>query len=176
MFHLKYVYCRKKYPSHMFNATSPLPCGHSPIAQINSNLLQDCTSFARGEDGTHIDRNSPLIMPLRLRGGFATECRAFSHCASSSALKGSPPCGSSTSSIPAYMPLLFKILARYIKNVKRNKSLSVIKKRIHAESFFSTSVFERGNHSDFSVSLSLAIVDISIFFISMHFSRIILSE
>ncbi len=33
-------------------------------------------------------------MPLRLRGGFATECHAFSYFTSSSALKFSPPCGS----------------------------------------------------------------------------------
>ena len=35
-----------------------------------------------------------LIMPLRLRGGYATECHAFSYYTSSSALIFSPPCGS----------------------------------------------------------------------------------
>ena len=35
-----------------------------------------------------------LIMPLRLRGGYATECHAFSYFSSSSAFAFSPPCGS----------------------------------------------------------------------------------
>ena len=67
--------CWEKY----FNATSPLPFGHSPIAQTCVISLQDLTSFARGEVGTRIDRDISLLMPLRLRGGFATECHAFSY-------------------------------------------------------------------------------------------------
>ena len=45
--------------------TSPLPFGLSPIAQICAISLQNCTSFARGEVGTHIDRGISLLMPLR---------------------------------------------------------------------------------------------------------------
>ena len=45
--------------------TSPLPFGLSPIAQTCANSLSNYTSFARGEVGTHIDRDISLIMPLR---------------------------------------------------------------------------------------------------------------
>ena len=45
--------------------TSPLPFGLSPIAQTCANSLKDCISFARGEVGTHIDRDISLLMPLR---------------------------------------------------------------------------------------------------------------
>ena len=58
------------------------------------NSLQDYPSFAGETVGTRIDRDNSFIMPLRLRGGYATECHAFSYCSSSSALIFSPPCGS----------------------------------------------------------------------------------
>ena len=58
------------------------------------NSLQDYPSFAGETVGTRIDRDNSLIMPLRLRGGYATECHAFSYFSSSSALIFSPPCGS----------------------------------------------------------------------------------
>ena len=45
--------------------TSPLPFGLSPIAQTCIISLQDYTSFARGEVGTHIEKYRSLIMPLR---------------------------------------------------------------------------------------------------------------
>ena len=77
------------------NNTSPLPFGLSPIAQTCVISLQDCTSFARGEVGTHIDRYRPLIMPLRfVRQAVANGRRSRLYCPSSSALIGSPPCGS----------------------------------------------------------------------------------
>ena len=50
------------------------------------NSLQDYPSFAGQTIGTRIDRDNSLIMPLRLRGGYATECHAFSYYPSSSAL------------------------------------------------------------------------------------------
>ena len=56
--------------------------------------LQDYPSFAGETVGTRIDRDNSLIMSLRLRGGYATECHAFSYFSSSSALIFSPPCGS----------------------------------------------------------------------------------
>ena len=46
---------------------------------VRDNSLQEYSSFAGETIGTHIDRDSPLIMPLRLRGGFATECHASSY-------------------------------------------------------------------------------------------------
>ena len=55
------------------------------------NSLQNYPSFAGETIGTRIDGGNPLIMPLRLRGGCATECHAFSYLSSSSALKFSPP-------------------------------------------------------------------------------------
>ena len=43
-------------------------------------FLYKSTRRSRGETiGTHIDKDSSLIMPLRLRGGYATECHAFSY-------------------------------------------------------------------------------------------------
>ena len=45
------------------NKTSPLPFGHSPIAQNYAVILQSNTSFARGEIGTRIDRDNSLVMP-----------------------------------------------------------------------------------------------------------------
>ena len=68
--------------------------GISPATQICGNSLQDYPSFAGETIGTRIDRDNSLIIPLRLRGGYATECHAFSYLSSSSALKFSPPCGS----------------------------------------------------------------------------------
>ena len=68
--------------------------GFSPTTQIWGNSLQDYPSFAGETVGTRIDRDTSLIMPLRLRGGYATECHAFSYFTSSSALIFSPPCGS----------------------------------------------------------------------------------
>ena len=68
--------------------------GISPATQIWGNSLQDYPSFAGETIGTRIDRDISLIMPLRLRGGYATECHAFSYLSSSSALIFSPPCGS----------------------------------------------------------------------------------
>ena len=69
-----------------------------------------------------------------------------------------------------------KILARQNENVKRNKSLFDRKKRIRQEFFFQSPFGALVIHSAFAVSLSFAMVEMSIFFISMHFSRIILSE
>ena len=68
--------------------------GFSPATQIWGNSLQDYPSFAGETVGTRINRGNSLIMPLRLRGGYATECHAFSYFSSSSALIFSPPCGS----------------------------------------------------------------------------------
>ena len=68
--------------------------GISPATQLGGNSLQDYPSFAGETVGTRIDRDNSLIMPLRLRGGCATECHAFSYYTSSSALIFSPPCGS----------------------------------------------------------------------------------
>ena len=78
-FPLPHVFPYKSAGKNTLNATSPLPFGHSPIAQTCVISLQDLTSFARGEVGTRIDRDISLLMPLRLRGGFATECHAFSY-------------------------------------------------------------------------------------------------
>ena len=61
---------------------------------VRGNSLQDYPSFAGETVGTRIDRDTSLIMSLRLRGGYATECHAFSYFSSSSALIFSPPCGS----------------------------------------------------------------------------------
>ena len=61
--------------------------GISPATQIWGNSLQDYPSFAGETIGTRIDRDNSFIMPLRLRGGYATECHAFSYCPSSSALQ-----------------------------------------------------------------------------------------
>ena len=79
IFPLPHVFPYKSAGKNTLNATSPLPFGHSPIAQTCVISLQDLTSFARGEVGTRIDRDISLLMPLRLRGGFATECHAFSY-------------------------------------------------------------------------------------------------
>ena len=68
--------------------------GISPATQIWGNSLQDYPSFAGETIGTRIDRGNSFVMPLRLRGGYATECHAFSYYMSSSALIFSPPCGS----------------------------------------------------------------------------------
>ena len=68
--------------------------GISPATQIWGNSLQDYPSFAGETIGTRIDRDNSFIMPLRLRGGYATECHAFSYFSSSSALIFSPSCGS----------------------------------------------------------------------------------
>ena len=118
---------------------SPLPFGLSPIAQTYANSLQNYTSFARGEVGTH-----------RLAAAAAR------------------------SSVFAIISR--KILARQNENVKRNKSLFDRKKRIRQEFFFQSPFGALVIHSAFAVSLSFAMVEMSIFFISMHFSRIILSE
>ena len=68
--------------------------GFSPTTQIGAILYKDYPSFAGETVGTRIDRDISLIMSLRLRGGYATECHAFSYYPSSSALIFSPPCGS----------------------------------------------------------------------------------
>ncbi len=59
------LFLYKSFTACILNKTSPLPFGLSPIAQTCVIFLQDCTSFARGEVGTHIDRYRSLIMPLR---------------------------------------------------------------------------------------------------------------
>ncbi len=61
---------------------------------VRGNSLHNYPSFAGETVGTCIDKGNSLIMPLRLRGGYATECHAFSYFSSSSALIFSPPCGS----------------------------------------------------------------------------------
>ena len=64
--------------------TPPFPLKREPTA-----------SAPRGDTlSTRIDCYRSLVMPLRLRGGYATECHAFSYFSSSSALIFSPPCGS----------------------------------------------------------------------------------
>ena len=61
---------------------------------VRYNSLHNYPSFAGETIGTRIDRGNSFVMPLRLRGGYATECHAFSYFTSSSALIFSPPCGS----------------------------------------------------------------------------------
>ena len=70
------------------------PFGFFSRHSNRGNSLQDYPSFAGETVGTRIDRDNSFIMSLRLRGGYATECHAFSYFSSSSALKFSPPCGS----------------------------------------------------------------------------------
>ena len=50
--------------------------GISPATQIWGNSLQDYPSFAGETIGTRIDRDNSFIMPLRLRGGYATTRRS----------------------------------------------------------------------------------------------------
>ncbi len=65
--------------------------GFSPATQLGA-ILYKTIRRSRGETvGTRIDRDISLIMPLRLRGGYATECHALSYFSSSSALIFSPP-------------------------------------------------------------------------------------
>ena len=64
LFLLKVSCSYKSLAACTLNNTSPLPFGLSPIAQTCVNSLQNYTSFARGEVGTHIDRYRSLIMPL----------------------------------------------------------------------------------------------------------------
>ena len=52
---------------------------------VRDNFLQNYPSFAGETVGTRIDRDNSFIMPLRQRGGYATECHAFSYLSSSSA-------------------------------------------------------------------------------------------
>ena len=75
-----YIRCTPSFPFGLFSHHSN-----------RGNSLQDYPSFVGETVGTRIDRGNSLIMPLRLRGGYATECHAFSYCSSSSALIFSPP-------------------------------------------------------------------------------------
>ncbi len=85
--------------------------GFSPTTQLGAFLYysnrcsrgrQDAIDFVaiasslRATNGRRAVGNTNRLkaVPLRLRGGFATECHAFSYKPSSSALIGSPPCGS----------------------------------------------------------------------------------
>ena len=83
-----------------FSACTQIRCAPSfPFGLFSrhsnrGNSLQEYSSFVGETVGTRIDGDNSLIMPLRLRGGYATECHAFSYLSSSSALKFSPPCGS----------------------------------------------------------------------------------
>ena len=77
------IRCAPSFPFGLFSHHS-----------VRGNSLQCYPSFAGETIGTRIDRGNPLIMSLRLRGGCATECHAFSYFSSSSALIFSPPCGS----------------------------------------------------------------------------------
>ena len=79
--------------NNYLNATSPLPFGLSPIAQICVITPIVQTSFARGEGGTRIDRYRPLAMPLVLQ---RKEQHSLAHLylSSSSALIRSSPCDS----------------------------------------------------------------------------------
>ena len=53
--------------------------GFSPTTQIGA-ILYKIIRRSWGETvGTRIDRGNSLIMPLRLRGGYATTCHAFSY-------------------------------------------------------------------------------------------------
>ena len=74
------IRCAPSFPNGLFSHHSN-----------RGNSLQEYSSFAGETVGTRIDRDISLIMPLRLRGGCATECHAFSYFSSSSALKFSPP-------------------------------------------------------------------------------------
>ena len=78
----------------LIRCTPSFPNGLFSHHSNRDNSLQDYPSFAGETVGTRIDRDNSLIMPLRLRGGYATECHAFSYYTSSSALIFSPPCGS----------------------------------------------------------------------------------
>ena len=64
---------------------SPLP---HVFPQPPFPLKREPTASAlRGDTlGSRIDVDISLLIPLRLRGGFATECHAFSYYPSSSAL------------------------------------------------------------------------------------------
>ena len=109
---------------------------HSNLGQFSTNY----PSFAGGDtnaidfvtiassllatSGTRIDRDISLIMPLRLRGGFATECHAFSYYTSSSALIFSPPCGSCS---------VFEVAHSVYKNALNECSLSACAKGAHTK-------------------------------------------
>ena len=71
--------------------TPSFPRGFFSHHSNRDNSLQDYPPFAGETVGTRIDRGNSLIMSLRLRGGYATECHAFSYFSSSSALTFSPP-------------------------------------------------------------------------------------
>ena len=57
----------------------PDHAGISPTTQTDVISLQKYSSFAGETIGTHIEEYRSLLMPLRLRGGYATECHAFSY-------------------------------------------------------------------------------------------------
>lgn len=70
----------------------PLSFGHSPIAQNYAVILQNNTSFARGEGGTRIDKYRSFVISLRyVRQAVANRRRSRLYYPSSSALKFSPP-------------------------------------------------------------------------------------
>ena len=93
---------------------------HSNLGQFSTNY----PSFAGETIGTRIDRDISLIMPLRLRGGYATECHAFSYYTSSSALIFSPPCGSCS---------VFEVAHSVYKNALNECSLSACAKGAHTK-------------------------------------------
>ena len=68
--------------------------------------------------------NRLKAVPLRLRGGFATECHAFSYYTSSSALIFSPPCGSCS---------VFEVAHFVYKNALNECSLSACAKGAHTK-------------------------------------------
>ena len=62
----------------------PSSCVSPTAVPPRHTLREPTTSAPRGATlGSRIDRDISLIMSLRLRGGFATECHAFSYKTSS---------------------------------------------------------------------------------------------
>ena len=90
-------------------------------------ILYKIIRRSRGETiGTRIDRDNSFIMPLRLRGGYATECHAFSYYTSSSALIFSPPCGScSVFEVAHFVYKHAWFLKKCRKNIKNSAKIAL---------------------------------------------------
>ena len=100
--------------------------GISPATQIWGNSLQDYPLFAGETIGTRIDRGNSFIMSLRLRGGYATECHAFSYYPSNSALIFSPPCGScSVFKVTHFVYKYAWFLKKCRKNIKNSAKIAL---------------------------------------------------
>ncbi len=71
------------------------PLGLFSHHSVRDISLHKQSSFVGATIGTHIDSDISLLMPLRfVRQAVANEWRSRLYCSSSSALIGSPPCGS----------------------------------------------------------------------------------